>query len=236
MQATPYAERIEEPLRDLLARLSSVLAPRRRFDPATATGAVTVAASDYVSRVVVPPLVARLALEAPGLDLVVRAHGQSLPTEDLASGAVLAALGFFWDVEAPLVATTLMEERFACLVPEDEGSLTLERYLALPHVLVSQTGRRSGHVDAMLLARGASRRVRTTVPHFLAVPDVLRRVGGVATLPARLARTAGDGLVAVEPPLALPTFSVSAVHHKRMAGDGALTWLLTQVRAVCGAL
>ena len=236
MQPTPYAEQLEGPLRDLLARLSSVLAPQRGFDPARARGPVTVAASDYVSRIIVPPLLARIAQEAPHLNVVVRAHNQRLPVDDLASGAVQLALGFFWQVEAPLVGCTLMDEQLACLLPEDDVPLTLERYLELPHVLVSQSGQPSGHVDRMLRARGQQRRVRTVVPHFLAVPAVLRKVGGVATLPARLARTAGDGLMIVPPPLELPAFSVSAVHHQRMAQDSARLWLLDQVRAVCNAL
>ncbi|MBX2803177.1 MAG: LysR family transcriptional regulator [Myxococcales bacterium] len=233
MQPTPYAERLEQPLRDLLARLSSVLAPQRTFDPATARGPVTVAASDYVSRIIVPPLLERMAREAPHLDLVVRAHGQQLPTDDLATGAILLALGFFWGVEAPLVSSTLMNEELACLLPEAHLPLTWDRYLELPHVLVSQSGRVTGHVDSLLRARGVRRRVRAVVPHFLAVPAVLRRVGGVATLPARLAHTAGDGLVTVAPPLAVPGFSVSAVHHSRMAQDGALRWLRDQLQQVC---
>ncbi|MEO0602725.1 MAG: LysR family transcriptional regulator, partial [Myxococcota bacterium] len=204
MQPTSYAERIEEPLRDLLARLSSVLAHRRGFDPATARGPLTVAASDYVVATIVPALVERIAEAAPRLDLVVQAHNQRLPVDDLASGAVLVALGFFWDVETPLITEVLMEERLACLVPERETPLTLDRYLALPHVLVSQSGQRTGHVDRLLGARGEQRRVRTVVPHFLAVPAMLRRVGGVATLPARLAHVAGEGLVTVPPPLDLP--------------------------------
>lgn len=233
MQPTPYAERLEGPLRDLLARLSSVLARRRGFDPATARGPVTVAASDYVSRILVPPLVERIANTAPHLDLIVRAHNQRLPTEDLASGAILMVLGFFWDVEAPLVASHLLDEQLACLVPEGELPLTLDRYLSLPHVLVSQSGRPTGHVDALLRARGMTRRVRTVVPHFLAVPAVLRRTGGVATVPARLAQEAGDGLVAVPPPVELPAFSVSAIHHQRLATDAALIWLMAQVRQAC---
>lgn len=236
MQPTPYARRVEGPLRDLLARLASVLAPRARFDPAEASGAIPVAASDYVTRVVVPPLVEHLATVAPSIDLHVRAHNQRLPVEDLASGTVLLALGFFFAVEAPLVSTPLMDERFACLVTECDLPLTMERYLALPHVLVSQSSQPWGHVDSLLRARGERRRVRTMVPHFLAVPAVLRRVGGVATLPERLAKDAGEGLVTVPPPLDLPTFTVNAVHHKRMAGDGRLTWIVEQARHVCRAL
>ena len=235
MRPTPFAEQLEGPLRNLLARLSSLLTPRTDFDPQVATGALTIAASDYVSRILVPPLMARIAAVAPHIDLHVRAHNQVLPEDDLASGTILLALGFFWQVDAPLVSVPVLEDRLACLVPADAPPLTLERYLDTPHVLVSQSGQARGHVDRMLGARGLSRRVRTVVPHFLAVPAVLDAVGGVATLPERLAHSFGTAFRVEPVPLELPSFSVTSVHHKRLAQDGARRWLADQVAAVCDA-
>lgn len=88
-----------------------------------------------------------------------------------------------------------------------------------------------GHVDQLLATRGLRRRVRTVVPHFLAVAGILRASVGVATLPRRLAESfAGDGLVVVDPPMSLPAFSLTVVHDARRGGDPETVWLRQTLR------
>ena len=67
---TPRALSLAEPVRRGLATLSEAFA-EPRFDPASAERTVVLAASDYVELVLLPPLLARIAREAPGVRLEV---------------------------------------------------------------------------------------------------------------------------------------------------------------------
>ena len=49
-----------------------------RFDPATEKSCFSIAMSDYVSLILMPPLMARLTLEAPGVEIIVR----SIPIDE----------------------------------------------------------------------------------------------------------------------------------------------------------
>ena len=69
MVPTARAEALTGPVRRALDEIARALAPARPFDPKTATGKVRIGTSDYAELVLLPRLVQRLAVEAPGIDL-----------------------------------------------------------------------------------------------------------------------------------------------------------------------
>jgi DNA-binding transcriptional LysR family regulator len=66
---TPFAESIVEPLREALAQVERVVNGRPTFDPATERRTFSIIATDYISLVFLHPLLARLAREAPQVEL-----------------------------------------------------------------------------------------------------------------------------------------------------------------------
>src|SRR5688500_17262129 len=67
--ATPRAEALAPALRRALDGLQHALRGDAPFDPATARASFRIATSDYAEIVLLPPLIQRLAKEAPGIDL-----------------------------------------------------------------------------------------------------------------------------------------------------------------------
>src|SRR5688572_30544248 len=66
MVLTPAAERLIMPLRQAMIALQRVLDGPAHFDPATAQRCFTLAAGDYAAVTLLPPLLERASIEAPG--------------------------------------------------------------------------------------------------------------------------------------------------------------------------
>jgi DNA-binding transcriptional LysR family regulator len=136
----------------------------------------------------------------------------------------------------------LFEEEYVCIVraghPTARKKLTLEAYLELEHVLVSQRSDSPGSVDRALAARGKRRRIAARVSHFLMVPMLVARTDLVAALSRRvvvpLARPLGLRVLA--PPLPLPRGRIGQVWHEQMENDPGQRWFRSLVKSVCGAL
>jgi len=250
---TPRAESLREPLARALEALALALSPPAAFDPATSRRRFVIAAADYAQLVALPPLVARLASEAPGIDLVARDIGAAPFSESLAAGDFDLAIGPPASVrtKTPAGATPgairerrLFTERFVCVVraghPRVGRRLDLDTFVALPHAFVAPRGTAGGIVDDVLAERGLSRRVSLMVQSFLVAPWAVASSDLVITLAERLARAFQSQVPAalrvLEPPLPLPRFTMSMLWHDRAHDDAGHRWLRKLLVDVCRAV
>ncbi|MBN9414323.1 MAG: LysR family transcriptional regulator [Candidatus Eremiobacteraeota bacterium] len=231
------AESMRGPLRQWLDQARLLLQPPV-FEPSTHRAVWRIHLLDYLSLVVLPPLMAHLQNQAPLLDVVLPPH---IPNalEALRTGDLDLALGYFQTVPDEFCQQPLFEERFVCLTRVDhpmlkEGRLSLERFCALSHALITVTGTGLGVVDQMLQQRGLTRRVALRLPHFLAAPVVVAQTDLVLTLPARVAYFMARKfpLHISDPPLPLERFPVTQVWHRRSQDDAAQSWLRAQMVGV----
>ncbi|MCX7302531.1 MAG: LysR substrate-binding domain-containing protein [Rhodobacterales bacterium] len=237
LDPTAVALALEAPVRAAVEALRGVLGGFRTFDPATAEGVIRIAALDSEQAGLVPGLVGALAAAAPGLQLAVLPLARAAAMEALAAGQIDIALGFFWDLPESLIAMRLYEQRFLVvgrLGVIGDGPITLARYAALPHVLVSPGGDLRGVVDEALASEGLTRRVIAAVPQFFPALVTVAQTDSIVSIPDRLARRYAPilGLRAVEPPLPLRAFWVSALRHRRNARDGRILWMLDLIDRV----
>jgi DNA-binding transcriptional LysR family regulator len=235
MLPTPRAEALATPIRRALADIEGALQADARFDPHAAQRTFTLATTDYGELVVLPPLLAHLSREAPGVDLRVGPVPDDL-SGALERGDVDLAIAFIRrDASAAIRTRKLVDDRFVCVMrkghPATKRPLTLERFVALRHAMVAPRGRAGGVVDDALAARGLTRHVVLALPHFLATALVVARSDLVATLAERIARlfAVSHGLAIVKPPLELRGFSIHACWHERRNADPALAWLRNAV-------
>jgi DNA-binding transcriptional LysR family regulator len=239
MTPTPRAEALSGPLRAALSTLEGALGDGPVWDPAVAERSFAIGTSDYAELVLLPPLVARLAKQAPSIDVFVRALDEDIGAQ-LASGKIDVAIAPAPQLDgSPSVhATALLEERFVCVMrkghPLAKKRLTLDRFCAASHALVAPRGKPGGYVDEALAKLGRSRRVALAVPHFLVAPHVLVETDLVVTLAERVAKTFAGmlPLVMAEPPVELSGFTMVLAWHERTASDPAHAWLrraLTEV-------
>ena len=232
--ATVRAEQMAAPVRAALVAMRAAVAAPRPFDPRTAARSFTIAGADYSEFVILPPLMARFAIEAPGVDLVLRDAGD--PVEDLLDGACDVAVG----PDRPsndrpgIHARTLFAERFVCVMRRDHPAVgkrwTAERFAALGHAFIAPSGRPGGVVDETLARLGLRRRVALMIPHFLAAPFVIAQTDLVLTLPERVALAFATALplAIVAPPFEVPGFSMVLLWHDRVHDDPPQRWLRQQ--------
>jgi DNA-binding transcriptional LysR family regulator len=231
MVLTPAAERLIMPLRQAMIALQRVLDGPAHFDPATAQRCFTLAAGDYAAVTLLPPLLERASIEAPGVDIVVRPVEQRRVWEPLATGELDIALGAALEPGSDFLQQVLYTDGFACLARRDHpsvrGRLDIEQYASLPHALISPRGEGATVVDSALEALGKRRRIALRIPYFLAAPLVVARSDLLLTAPRLVAEAfaATHPLQLLEPPLALPTFDVVQIWHQRFQDDAAHQWL-----------
>jgi DNA-binding transcriptional LysR family regulator len=241
MDLTPRAQAIAGPLTRALGDLAAAVRPPAFFDPARTARRFRIATDDYLERLLLPKLLPRLWQEAPGIDIEVTTSG-ARSGHDLADGlvdAVIAPAGVIGPLPGAYTQH-LFEERFVCLSRQDHPAigrrLTLDAYVAVPHILVSPGGRPGSIVDKALSKLGRRRRVAVNVPHFLAALPIVRQSDVVITIGSRLAFASREGLRIHKPPLDLPGFSVSLFWHEREHADPAHVWFRRIVASVAKAM
>lgn len=237
VEPTPRALALVDPVRRGLGALGDALAPPM-FDPRTAERRFVIATSDYVELVLLPPLLARIAQEAPGVRLEVVPWGLHEVPDLLARGGADLMIGYYSKLPSAHRDERLFTEEFVCLVrkkhPTIRGKLTAKAWTSVPHVVVSQRPGSTSGVDRALAARGLSRTVGVRVSHFMIVPEIVARTDFVAALSRRIAEPAArtHGLRLFAPPIALGKSTVGQVWHDRLDADPGHRWLRSVISAV----
>src|SRR5690349_2347529 len=159
---TDRARQLAGPVGEVLERARQVMSQAEAFDPAKSTRRFMIGAPDGASAVLLPPLLARVRREAPGIDLGVRnlvgRFEESLTLLD--SKAIDVALMPLKDVPARFATRVLYDEDFVLVARKGNPlakKVTLERYAAAPHLLVSVSGDPQGAVDLLLAKRKLTR-------------------------------------------------------------------------------
>lgn len=213
-----------------LSELERAVTEAEPWSPLSAKRSFRLDITDYGELLLLPPLLARLAREAPGVDLRVTRAGDG--SEALTRGDVELMVGVLGAGQpAGLRGRALFRDRFVCVMREGhplaDQPLTVERFAEARHALIAPRGTPGGIVDTALAKLGLERRVALTVPHFLAAPYIVAGSDLVLTLAERVARAlaAHLPLLIVEPPLDLPTFTTSLFWHERLDLDPGHQWM-----------
>ncbi|PTT97673.1 transcriptional regulator, partial [Pseudomonas sp. HMWF031] len=199
---TLRAEQLAMPVKQLLANVEGMLQPQA-FDPLTANMIVKLASTDYALRAIVVPFLSALRQLAPNIRVsVLPIDNQGIQLQ-LDRGDIDLALVTVEAATSGLHAKLLFEESYVCVMRSDhpdatKKTLSLDRFCALDHVLVSPSGGRfQGVTDEALRKIGKSRRVTVSVTSFLVLPEILRVSDLIAVVPRRLAAR-DDGLTVLE--------------------------------------
>jgi DNA-binding transcriptional LysR family regulator len=230
LQPTARAHAVAPPVSEALALVRRAVARPAPFTPATLKRTFTLGTTDYGDMVLLPRLMARLVHEAPGVQLILR------PVVDSGEQALVAGehdltIGVAMPGTSDVHSATLFADEFVSLLRADHPlahqRLTLARFVALGHVLISPQGRGEASVDVALRQLGLTRRIALRVPHFLSAPLVVAESDLIVTLPARVAAAlaGNERLIVRRPPLAVPGFTLSLFWHARNDDDEAHRWL-----------
>lgn len=242
MQPTPKALRIAPGVAAALAQLRATLSEAAPFEPQAARRRFTLASTDYATLVLLPRIVEALGREAPSVDLRVFGYDKDDVPGLIDRGLIDLALGVFPDPPERAVRQPLYAERFLGLARAGhpilaDGPVTLERYVAADHALVTLRRDATGAIDRALRQRGLTRRVRLTLPHMLALPAVLARSDLIAAAPEKAtALFRREGLETFEIPLNLPEWRLEMLWNATARSDQASAWFRAKVATVARGL
>jgi DNA-binding transcriptional LysR family regulator len=252
LEPTARGQELWQAVSDALKRLQAALAPSV-FEPEGATTTFVLTMADATAAELMPPLVALITQQAPGVSLRVVPLTTRDPRRLLDEGHADLALGHFPAAMSDLTARAqageavsflhhrLFQGDYVCVMrkghPLAEGPLTLNRYCEARHMLVSFSGRAFGFIDEALATMGRSRRVVLTVNQFFTAGRVVAHSDLLTVLPRRFINVTGlvDQFVLRELPFVAPTIQVDALWHQRQDGVSAHAWLRAQVESLASA-
>ena len=249
LEPTARAQELWPAVRDALHRLQTALMPSI-FEPAKASTTFVLTMADATAAELMPPLVDVITAQAPDVSLRVVPLTTRDPRRLLDEGQADLAIGNFPAVMADLTARAqageavsflhhrLFHGDYVCVMrrqhPLAKGPLTINRFCAARHMLVSFSGRAFGFIDEALESLGHTRRVVLTVNQFFTAGKVVAQSDLLTVLPRHFVKVTGyaDQLVTRELPFAAPPIQVDAVWHQRQDAHSAHAWLRAQVAAL----
>jgi DNA-binding transcriptional LysR family regulator len=255
---TRRAVAISAEINDTLVRLRVLLDPPV-FEPTESSRVFRIGANDFASSILLPPIVRRLNRMAPYISIRIYAAAALDIPQALDLDQIDFAICSFVEISTRFRSLLLCEEELvyvmrAGLLLGDER-LTLERLAQIPHVAVSvglddrrivdgfivERGlRRRSHlsvfglVDRLLAERGLSLSIGVTVPHVLAIPEIISDSDMIALLPRRMAEQMVEthGLRIYQPPFAIEPLAYQAVWQGRNTADPANAWMRSMFTSV----
>jgi DNA-binding transcriptional LysR family regulator len=235
---TPRALELRGRVGQLVQDGEAVLRPAETLDLKQLIRTFTLRTRDGFVESFGPRLIARVGKEAPGVRLrfVQKLDKESGP---LREGSVDLETGVVGTMIGPEVRTqALFRDRYIGVVrkghPLSRGRVTIARYSASRHILVSRRGLGRGPVDEALAAVGLEREVVAIVGGFSSALALARSSDLVASVPERHTGTLRAGMHSFSLPVSIPEFTVSLLWHPRLDADLAHRWLRGCVRDVCG--
>lgn len=248
VEPTPFALGIWPAIRTALEQLRSAVSPER-FEPATAQRSFMLTMADSTATMLIAPLLKLIERSAPGVNLRVLPLTTRDPRQFLEINQIDAAIGYFPAVLATIAqqdmeggaytfdTKRLYSGEYVCVMrrghPLAARKLTLDKYCAARHLLVSFSGRPVGFVDEALASLKRNRRVVLTVNQFVTAGEVVARSDLLTVLPRHfLAATRFERSLAVRAlPLDLPPVHVDILWHRREAQRPGHQWLREQIEA-----
>lgn len=232
--ATARARELTRRARGLLEELRDFAAVDR-FDPASITATVTVAANDLQRDLLLPPFLARARRQAPGL--VLRVIPSGVPAAELLRAEHCQLLVTPRPpAGADILQKRLFEDRYRVFFDPRARAAprSAKAYLAAEHVGVVYERLGPLEVDRELAARGVRRRFVALVPGFSGIPPFLRGTPLLATVPGLLRTDLLRGFESCEVPVRCAPMPMYLVWHRRHQADPMHRWLRDTLEAVVG--
>lgn len=240
MQLTPLGESLVDPVHDVLAMIERITRQEPRFEPEQSHRTFTVVASEYISVVLLGPLMARLIARAPHVRLEVVPGDFDYKERMRRDEADLFILPQHrYTPERPPRFSSmraLVDPWVVVLDPaqHDAGeAMTPARFATLPCVSHEPRGVPS-FLDTEFGARHLVKNVVMRCTSILLPGFMIKGTPMVAVLPSRLADIviAADGLAKVDCPVDLPPLREVAYWHHRRDLDPGHVWLRDELAAV----
>ena len=228
MVPTPLAESIVDRVRSALSQLESSVSEHDDFDPQHSKKKFSFAMNDTAESYLLPLLMTFLEASAPHITI----ESFSVPRADIPREFAAGEIDFALDVplinETFLINEPLIQDRYVCVARHhhpvlSDASLTLENYLALPHIHISSRRKGQGYIDLHLNRLGLQRNIHLRVQHSRAAPLIAAKTNLILTIPETLAKE--HDLQIYDLPFELPKIDWHLYWPASHVNDKAHNWM-----------
>jgi DNA-binding transcriptional LysR family regulator len=234
MTPTPVAQNIIVPAREALGLLRKSVQQSHIFEPETSTKAFNFASRDLLEVSIMPRLMASLQDTAPNITLT----NYEISRPQIVSAMASGNLDFFADAstftDIHLKKQVIATDRFVVLArknhPVVQKDLSMDDFLKLRHINVSQRKSGAGPIDIALDKLGKKRQIVMRGQHFLTIPSAISKTDLIACIPYHLAKH--YDLAMFEVPFEIPPIEYFLYWHLSADHDAAHKWMRDQIAEV----
>ena len=175
MIPTPVANQLIGDIRNALSLIQNTISVSEKFDPSTAEMTFKISIGDTSEYRLLPLLIKELAEIAPKVKVDTYLTARKDAPRELSSGAIDFSIDPPLQSDQHLKHEKIYQEDYVMIVRKDhpilkKQNITIEDYLALSHIHISNRKTGMGHVDMTLYKLGLSRDIYLRAQHFLVAP------------------------------------------------------------------
>lgn len=240
MVPTHFALSLEPEVRAKISELRALIARKATFDPSRTERCFKIAASDYITTVLLVPLLNSFAATAPLISF-----DMDLPSSATLNKLANGGLDLFLTPEAFVhpehPCELVFEERHVVAGwienPAMQQEMTAERFMGLGHISVSISGGDT-FAERWLRQQGADRRIEVRAPSFIQAPFLIPGTMRLCMMHERLAHLMAQHLpLTVKPiPFPIPPMREMMQFHATRQGDPGLRWLRQRIKALAAEI
>lgn len=233
MIPTPLATRLHPEISTALNTLSNTLVSTRSFNPKAAKIQFKVGLRDVLESTYLPPLLAKLELEAPSISVISLRHDRQTMEHDLSIGALDLIVDVAQPVSDQISRQHVITESLCVLAskkhPRIKTVLDLETYLKERHVVASYRSSGSTFEDFELNRYGLSRDIALRCQHYFAASRVVECTELLLTMPesyGELLLQQSSNLALHNFPIESPPIDIHLFSHISRDNEPELQWLI----------
>ena len=180
MIPTPVANQLIGDIRNALSLIQNTISVSEKFDPSTANMTFKISIGDTSEYRLLPLLIKELAEIAPKVKVETYLTARKDAPRELASGAIDFSIDPPLKSDQHLKHEKIYQEDYVMIVREDhpilkKQKITIEDYLDLSHIHISNRKTGMGHVDMTLYKLGLTRDIYLRAQHFLVAPYIVEQ-------------------------------------------------------------
>jgi len=235
MEPTSYAVSVREQVRSVVRQGKDLLQPNQAVDFTTVKRTLTISMNELILAVFGWRLLQRVRAVAPGIRLRLISE-TSVQTNELQHDRIDLQLNAEHTTSPALCSELVFEDQLAVALrrehPSAKRKLTLQRYAAGQHVIVSRRGRLRDGIDVKIEAIGLRREVVATVATTEAALAIARASDCFVVVPRRVSQmsAAATSISFVDMPVPMDTLPLFLTWHTRHEKDVVHVWLREQIK------
>jgi LysR family transcriptional regulator, nod-box dependent transcriptional activator len=241
MVLTPLAESLVQPVHNCLIQIQHTVASKTEFNPVASDRKFCLAASDYVTAVLMPRVMEEVARQAPGIKFELVRLDESMD-QRLEKGGI----DFLIRPSVYAIAThpkeSLFEDTHTCVVWRKNSlignKISRNQFLKAGHIEVH-----FGHAPAIFEGwfaahYGEMRKIEVVAQDFEVACRLVAGTNRVATVMSRMALLCADYLPIrlLRPPFAIPKVTHCLQWHRYQDQDPGHIWIRSILKGVAGDL